>query len=140
MAAGLTILDLVTKWFVLKYFDGSYTVIQNVLQLKLSYNPNIAFSLPIPGWIILLLTPAILWGLTLFFRKNFSFKHWATPVSLSLIWAGALGNGINRIWTGAVIDFISFSFFPSFNFADMYISSGAFLLILFYGKIVLHGK
>ncbi len=136
----LLFLDLFTKWLAVKYFVGSYTLIENVLQLKLSYNPNIAFSLPVPGWIVLALLPVILYVITRFFMETFSFSHPATRWSLILIFAGALGNGINRVWPGSVIDFISFSFFPSFNLADAYITVGAFLLVVFYGKIVLHGK
>ena len=54
-------------------------------------------------------------------------------VSLSLILAGALGNLIDRIVRGAVVDFLDFYFggwhWPSFNVADSCITVGAFLLI-----------
>lgn len=52
--------------------------------------------------------------------------------SLALILAGALGNQVDRFSRGFVIDFLDFSFWgwhwPTFNFADMCISTGAVLL------------
>ena len=57
-------------------------------------------------------------------------------VSLSLILAGALGNQIDRIMRGYVIDFLDFQFWgwhwPSFNVADSCISTGAVILIFIF--------
>ncbi len=60
-------------------------------------------------------------------------------VSLSLILAGALGNQVDRIMRGYVVDFLDFRFWgwhwPSFNVADSCISVGAVLLIfIFFSK------
>lgn len=54
--------------------------------------------------------------------------------ALALILGGALGNGIDRVWHGYVVDFLSFHWgswaFPAFNLADSAITLGAGLLIL----------
>lgn len=54
--------------------------------------------------------------------------------SLCLLFAGALGNAIDRIWRGFVVDFISTAFmnFPVFNIADIAITFGAALLIIYF--------
>ena len=52
-------------------------------------------------------------------------------VALSLILAGALGNLIDRILWGHVIDFLDFRIWPVFNIADSSISVGVTLIILF---------
>lgn len=54
-------------------------------------------------------------------------------LSLSLMFAGAVGNVIDRILRGFVVDFIELDFinFPVFNFADIAITSGAVLLIIY---------
>jgi lipoprotein signal peptidase len=53
---------------------------------------------------------------------------------------GGLGSFISRLTEGAVVDFIAFSFWPSFNIADACLTIAAFLMIIFYGKInVTHG-
>lgn len=59
---------------------------------------------------------------------------WLTRYSLSFIIAGAIGNLIDRMYFGYVVDFISFHwnehYFPAFNIADSAITFGAFLMIL----------
>lgn len=60
-------------------------------------------------------------------------------ISLSLVFAGGLGNALDRFWHGYVIDFISFSFidFPVFNFADIGVTVGVSLFII---SLVLEGR
>ena len=55
-------------------------------------------------------------------------------LSLCLLFAGALGNAIDRIFRGFVVDFISTAFmeFPVFNIADIAITFGAALLIIYF--------
>jgi len=62
-------------------------------------------------------------------------------ISLGLISSGALGNAIDRVYFGGVIDFIDFFIYnfhwPAFNFADIFISGGVILLLfnnIFYKK------
>ena len=62
-------------------------------------------------------------------------------ISLGLISAGALGNAIDRVYFGGVIDFIDFFIYnfhwPAFNFADIFITLGVILLLfdnIFYKK------
>ena len=62
-------------------------------------------------------------------------------ISLSLVAAGALGNAIDRIYFGGVIDFIDFFIYnfhwPAFNFADIFITLGVVILLfdnIFYKK------
>ena len=60
-------------------------------------------------------------------------KNKLQNISLTLIFAGALGNAIDRIFRGFVIDFIETAFisFPVFNIADIAITIGAFLLVIY---------
>lgn len=134
-ACGLIILDLITKWFAKIHLMQSVEIIPGFLKFSLSFNPGVAFSIPIPNIVMIFLTPllvAVLIGLIL---KTCNMTHHVTKICVILIAGGAAGNFINRIWTGSVIDFISFSFWPSFNFADIYLTIGAMLLIFFYGRI-----
>ena len=62
-------------------------------------------------------------------------------ISLGLISSGALGNAIDRVYFGGVIDFIDFFIYnfhwPAFNFADIFITLGVILLLfdnIFYKK------
>jgi signal peptidase II len=56
-------------------------------------------------------------------------------IALILILSGALGNLLDRIIREEVVDFIAFSFWPSFNLADAFIVAGAVIAGVFYKKI-----
>ena len=106
-------------------------------------NHGIAFGMPIPKPLLILLTPALILAIIYFFYTEFP-KSSLRDTSLSLILAGALGNYLDRLTYGYVIDFISIDIplpggstlhYPSFNIADVYIFLGVLLVLAFYGKI-----
>lgn len=87
-------------------------------------NTGVAFSIPIPSWVVLLGTGGIVgWLIKTLYKEGFHWKY-------VLLFAGAVGNAIDRIWHGFVIDFISIGNFPVFNMADIYISVGIGLFLL----------
>jgi signal peptidase II len=55
-------------------------------------------------------------------------------VAASLVAAGALGNLVDRIFRGTVVDFVDFRYWPAFNVADSAITIGALLLLWAGGK------
>jgi len=69
----------------------------------------------------------------LVFYRRFPLTHWLLPVSLGMQIGGAIGNLVDRLRFGHVIDFIDFKFWPVFNVADSCIVVGvavlAFLLL-----------
>jgi len=75
-------------------------------------------------------------GLVVYYFIKTPVSEKLMNVSLSLILAGALGNQVDRIMRGYVIDFLDFKFWdwhwPSFNVADSCISTGAVLLIFIF--------
>ena len=75
-------------------------------------------------------------GLVVYYFIKTPVSEKLMNVSLSLILAGALGNQVDRILRGYVIDFLDFNFWgwhwPSFNVADSCISTGAVLLIFIF--------
>lgn len=131
----LVILDLITKWLAKNYLSQSIEIVPNFFNLSLSFNSGVAFSIPIPNAVMIFLTPLLAAVLILLIIKNCDIEKRITKLCIILISAGAIGNFINRLWTNSVIDFLDFSFWPSFNLADSYLTVGAMLLIAFYGKI-----
>ena len=138
LAAVLIVLDQVTKL----YFDSSLRYGQriNVLpffDFTLLYNPGaaVSFLAQAEGWqrwfftILGLLASAFILGMM---HKNRSNKR--MMLALTLILGGALGNVIDRIAYGHVVDFLLFYwkdwYYPAFNIADTGITLGAILLIL----------
>lgn len=128
-------LDLFNKWAALHYLTSPIVLIPSVLQLRLAHNTGIAFSIPIPNNVMLVVAPLGIGLLVWLLLSTTNFKLTLTKVIISLMVAGALGNFIDRLTKGAVTDFIDFSFWPTFNLADSYLTIGAFLIILFYGRI-----
>jgi signal peptidase II len=135
--ALLLLADYATKMFAFAHFGTPMEIIPGVLSFSLSLNPGIAWSVPIPNSLMIFTTPVLITAIVFLIIKNCKFSHFITKTAICLILAGGFGNLFNRLFFGAVIDFIDFSFFPSFNLADSYLTIAGFLLILFYGRITL---
>jgi signal peptidase II len=134
---GAVAADLGSKAWVLRILGESETmpVIRGFFSLTLGYNRGAIFgSLTwLPSTVrAILFAIAGLVALVYFGRL---FLAEATPTweraALGLILGGALGNGIDRIYRGAVVDFLDFNFgnwhYWTFNLADSFILVGAIL-------------
>lgn len=128
------VLDQVTKWMAL--YGLSHTIsLFSFFSLRVAHNTGIAFSFPFPT-VLLLLVSAVL----LFIVAWELFKAPLSRIlsfSFILIFSGGIGNFLDRVVIGSVIDFLSFGNFPIFNLADTYITVGIVLLlwIEFFGAI-----
>ena len=126
--AGVIIADQGVK-ALMRMIDPSVSVIPGFLDIATTTNTGAAFGL-LAGypWLVTLLSIVIIVLLAgVFVREKGSSLFTA---SFGLIIGGALSNLIDRLVFGAVLDFIAFSFWPSFNIADSCICVGAGLLIL----------
>jgi signal peptidase II len=130
----LILLDQLTKYFAQKYIEN-YKIINGVFSLEYTENTGIAFGIEVPQ--LLVVAGSIIIIPIVFFTiyKELSPSHRITKISSSLIVGGALGNVIDRILNGFVVDFISVWKWPNFNLADTFIVVGILLIICFYGKI-----
>jgi signal peptidase II len=135
-------LDQLTKQFALTALEpvGSIAVVPGFLNWTLAFNPGAAFSFLAgeAGWQRWLFTAlAIVVSFVLaFWLARMSRRDWRNAVPLALIIGGALGNLIDRLRLGHVIDFIHVHYYqqwnyPAFNIADSAICIGAMLLIVF---------
>lgn len=134
------VLDQWTKaWIINSLWLGErVNIIPGLFDLLHTVNPGAAFSLlaNAGGWQVPLLT-AVAFGVSAVLMVWLVRQPRGArliPLSFSLVIAGALGNGIDRIQHGHVIDFILVYwqqwFFPAFNVADIAISCGAILLLV----------
>lgn len=98
-------------------------------------NAGIAFGIPIQLVGIILMNVLLLILLLYFAEKELNLSSKLAQYLLVLVFAGGISNLIDRLYHGYVIDFISIWIWPTFNFADIYITIGILLLIIFYGKI-----
>jgi signal peptidase II len=138
LAAGVIVADQLTKWVVLANFaHGERREITGFLNLVLVYNKGAAFSMfaDAEGW----QTPLLI-AFALAAAGIVSYLMVRNPgkrllcLGLALILGGALGNVIDRLRFGHVVDFLDFHamgwHWPAFNVADSGITVGAALLIL----------
>ncbi len=120
--------DIITKALVRNNLDAPVNVIGNFLTLTFVKNFGAGFSILQGQRIFLILAALGASGYILYSYKDYE-KEPLVYYSLALILAGALGNVVDRIVLGYVVDFIRFSFWPAFNIADSAISIGATGLI-----------
>ena len=137
LAALIVVADQVTKYAVVQYFAANKAfAVTPFLNLVLVYNPGAAFSFlsDAAGWqrgfFIAIALTASAWIVYLL-RKYPHQRLFA--LALVLVLAGAVGNVIDRIAIGAVVDFLDFHacgwHWPAFNVADSAITCGALLLV-----------
>lgn len=138
LSALIILLDQSSKMWISDHFAfGESLRVLDVFDLVLAHNTGAAFSFlsdagGMQRWlfssIAVVASAWIVWLL----RRHSAQTLFA--LALSLILGGALGNLIDRIAYGHVVDFLHFHwdehYFPAFNIADSAITCGAFLLIL----------
>lgn len=149
VSAGIVVLDQITKWLVLKTIPlhESYPLIDGVLNLCHVRNRGIAFGILNRGGsqitmvLLTLVTLAAVVLVVFWFRRLKAEGKGGSALGLSLILGGAVGNLIDRIRLGEVIDFLDLHLgdyhWPAFNVADSAITIGTLwlaLTILFPGK------
>lgn len=132
LAAGIVALDFVTKRVVERLmFEGqSIPLIHGLFSLTFVRNPGAAFSLFQNKTTFLVITAAILASAIIFFGRRLTGGDRLLEMALGLVLGGAVGNLIDRLTTGLVVDFFELPNFPVFNFADIAIVSGACLFAL----------
>ena len=111
---------------------GSITVIDNLLNLTYVENRGVAFGMfSDMRWIFVAVTVILIIAVVaVMFVKRPKSKMFY--LSVALIVGGGIGNLIDRIFYGYVIDYLSLSFFPPVcNFADYCITIGTILLIIY---------
>jgi signal peptidase II len=139
LSAAIVAADQLTKWLVLSYFENRYPRVEltGFFNLVLVFNKGAAFSLfaQAAGWQTPLLAAFALAAaviVSVLIVRNPG--RGLLCLGLALILGGALGNLIDRLRFGHVVDFLDFHalgwHWPAFNVADSAISVGAVILIL----------
>ncbi len=139
----LTAIDQLSKWLVclLIPHKESIIVLKNIFRLTYIRNEGAALGL-MQGqlWLFFLITVAVVVAVTVYMVKKRPTQPWLVT-SLTLIVGGGIGNFIDRLFRGHVIDFLDFGdlYFPYiFNLADCFVVCGAFLLAAYI--IFIEGK
>ena len=134
--SAVILIDRLTKIFFSQFLSPGETcpVIKNIFHFTLVHNTGIAFGLFKDHGIVFVIIgicAVVLLVFNIYYYHKMEELNRTYVVAFSLIFGGAIGNLIDRIFIGHVIDFIDFRIWPVFNVADSAITIGA-LMILFY--------
>lgn len=145
-SAVMVALDQWLKWWSSANLAGAprRVLIDGVLGLTYFHNTGAAFGfLAEQNWgrwvltvIVSLLLCVVVWY---YFRLPRARRNWWVRVPLILVFAGGLGNLIDRVRLGFVVDMLEFLFvrFAIFNLADVFITVGGFAFV---GIVIIMGK
>ncbi len=138
------VLDQLSKLWALEVLSAPYSriTVTGWWEMVLVWNHGISFGLfgdgALPPWVLAAVTGAIALGVAVWLARS---EHWLPITAAGLILGGAIGNIIDRLVYGAVVDFVRWYAYgyswPVFNLADAAITLGIGLLIaesLFGGK------
>ncbi|MDY5058095.1 MAG: signal peptidase II [Bacilli bacterium] len=132
----LLCIDQISKLLVVNLLTktNSITIIKNFFYLTYINNDGAAFSILVGKRIFLILIAVLVIVMLIRYIKKNNIQNKLELVSLDLIIGGSLGNLMDRVVRGYVIDFLDFKIFnynfPIFNLADTFIVIGVFLLLL----------
>ena len=140
LSAVVVLIDQVTKTYITRNFgEFEFTRILPILDITRMHNVGAAFSFLASAsgwqrWVFIGLAVVVSVGITVWLLRLPRSAHVLLAAGLALVLGGALGNLIDRIRLGHVIDFIHFhwdqAYFPAFNVADSAITVGAACLLL----------
>lgn len=138
LAGGVILLDQLSKWVVLDRIPFGETIyFTSFWNWVLTFNPGAAFSFLAgqPGWqrwFFTLLAVGVSVAIGVMLKRHPERRQ--QSFALALIMGGALGNVIDRVRFGAVVDFVQWHaagfYWPAFNVADSAITVGALMLVL----------
>ena len=138
----IVLIDQLSKILVhtkMNLYD-SFTVIPSLLDFTYIRNEGIAFGINFPGGkIFFIIFPILITFYLISLLKNKEFEDNSSQIALYLIIGGAIGNILDRVFRGYVVDFIDFhingSHWYVFNIADSAVTIG--LLFLLYSSIII---
>ncbi|MFC1576246.1 signal peptidase II [Candidatus Omnitrophota bacterium] len=130
--ASVLVLDQLSKALVLRSLvpGESVEVVKNIFYLTLVHNTGAAFGIfrhQTFFFIIVSVLAVIVIAVYIKRKQNIIFMR---DAALALVLGGALGNLVDRLRFGYVVDFFDFRIWPVFNVADSAITIGTFLLII----------
>lgn len=128
-------LDQLSKTWLSSLLSQPLPIIGDFFNLHLEHNVGMAFSITLPFPFQLAANLLFFAAIIFYLARNLDFSKRLSQIVFALLCAGALGNLLDRIRLGYVIDFISVGSFPVFNLADSFITVSIFLLLLFYDRM-----
>ena len=127
LALAVAVADLATKWLAERRLDESISLLAGI-RFELGHNSGVAFGAlnDVPSWVLIVSVTALIAGLLVALRRGVLRLPWP---AVALLLGGAVGNLVDRVGDGRVIDFIDPPRWPAFNLADVAITVGVLLAL-----------
>lgn len=135
LAALVIVIDQLTKAYVVAHLalhDSWVPVsaLEPIFKFTHVHNTGAAFGMFKEGGLIFLIIALIVSFIIIFYYREIPAQAWLMRLALGLQLGGALGNVVDRVRLGYVVDFFNVSLWPVFNVADSCIVVGVILLVL----------
>ena len=131
-AVAVFLLDMGSKYLAQRLIapDDRIPLIHGVFYLTLVRNPGAAFGILAYRTNFFILITVVVVVLLIYYSRHYAGAHPLWPVAIGLQLGGAVGNLIDRLRYGRVVDFLEFPFWPVFNLADAALVTGVGLFVL----------
>jgi len=125
------IIDQWSKYYVKTHMlpGMSIPVLDNIFHITYVLNAGAAFGILENQQMFFVIIAVVMLGVTLYFFRQIPVSFRLMRLGLSLLAGGAVGNVIDRVQTGYVVDFFDFRIWPVFNVADIAIVTGVACII-----------
>ncbi|CVK19884.1 signal peptidase II [Sporomusa sphaeroides] len=126
IAVAVVIIDQWSKHYIQSQMlpGMSIPVIENMFHITYVLNPGAAFGILENQRLFFIVIALVMLGLITYFFSHIPDNFRLMRLGVSLLASGALGNVIDRVQTGYVVDFFDFRIWPVFNVADIAIVTG----------------
>lgn len=126
----ILVLDKATKLFAIEYLQSIRTlpIVEGIFHLTYLENRGAAFGILQGQRTFFLIATTIVVASIVFFMYKYKKMYKPMKIGLNFIVAGAIGNLIDRVRFGFVVDFFDFRIWPVFNIADSAVVIGAILV------------
>lgn len=138
VVVGLTtiMIDQVTKWLVIQNLDYRETwvplgFLEGIFDFTYIRNTGAAFGMAENFGNVFLIIAVLVTSIIVFYYRQLPAGSWPVRISMGLMLGGALGNAIDRLRLGYVVDFFHLHGWPIFNIADSAISVGVVSWLIF---------
>ena len=133
LAVVIIIADQISKIFVVASMNlgESISILPGLFHITYSENPGAAFGIMAYRTNFFIIVTLILLVVIGVLMIKLGKEYRLLKVGLALQFGGAVGNFIDRLRTGYVVDFFDFAFWPIFNVADIAIVAGVIILIFY---------
>ena len=129
----ITALDQIIKILIINNFPLGlpHPIIENIFNITYVKNTGIAFGMFKGNNLVMIILNIIIITIITVLLYSMDFDNIFFKLSAGFIIGGALGNLIDRINRGFIVDYLDLSFWPTFNLADSMVVIGGIMLAIF---------